>query len=224
MASEVDISNIALAHLGDTATVASLYPPEGSAQAEHCARFYPVARDALLEMHAWSFATRRIALPLLNTVVSTWAYVYKMPNDVINVMAVIPPEANDDYSMRMSYPSQYGYNPEIIPSAGSYIPQPYHIETLADGTQVVMTNQENAVLRYTRKVTDTTQFSPLFTTTLTWFLASMLAGPMIKGDVGAAEAKRCLQMMQVYLTEATASDAQQRNIHPNPVVPWMAGR
>ena len=50
MASEVDICNLALGHLGDNATVASLNPPEGSVQAQHCARFYPIARDALLEM------------------------------------------------------------------------------------------------------------------------------------------------------------------------------
>ena len=42
MASEIDIVNLALSRLGDDATVASLYPPEGSAQAEHGARFYPV--------------------------------------------------------------------------------------------------------------------------------------------------------------------------------------
>lgn len=52
MASEVDICNLALARLGDNATVASIDPPEGSAQAEHCARFYAIARDSLLEMHA----------------------------------------------------------------------------------------------------------------------------------------------------------------------------
>lgn len=224
MASDVDISNLALAHLGDTATVASLYPPEGSAQAEHCARFYPIARDSLLELHSWSFATRRVSLPLLSTTVPTWAYVYQVPNNVINVIAVIPPEANDDYSMRMSYPSQYGFNPEIIPTAGNYMPQPYQIEILPTGQQVIMTNQENAVLRYTAKITDTTQFSPLFVTALSWYLASMLAGPIIKGDVGSAEAKRCLQMMQAVLGQATESDAVQRNIHPNQVVPWMAGR
>ena len=37
-----------LGHIGDAATVSSINPPEGSAQAEHCARFYPIARDALL--------------------------------------------------------------------------------------------------------------------------------------------------------------------------------
>ena len=33
MASEVDICNLALAHLGDAATVSSINPPEGSIQA-----------------------------------------------------------------------------------------------------------------------------------------------------------------------------------------------
>ena len=224
MASEVDICNVSLAHLGDTATVASLYPPEGSAQAEHCARFYPIARDTLLEMHAWSFATRRVVLPLLNVTIPTWRYVYQMPNDVINVMAVIPYDANDDYSNNMSYPSQYGYNPEIIPAAGTYVPQNFSIETLTNGTQVLCTNQENAVLRYTAKVTDSTQFSPLFTISLTWLLSSMLAGPIIKGDMGAAEGKRCYQMFQGHFMEATQSDAVQRQIKPMHVVSWMAGR
>lgn len=224
MASEVDISNIALAHLGDTATVASLYPPEGSAQAEHCARFYPIARDTLLEMHQWSFCTKRVTLPLLNVTMPTWRYVYQLPNDVINVMAVIPYDTNDDYSNNMSYPSQYGYNPEIIPAAGTYVPQNFSIETLANGIQVICTNQEDAVLRYTAKITDTSKFSPLFTMSLTWLLASMLAGPILKGEMGAAEGKRCYQMFQGHFTEATQSDAVQRQIKPMHVVSWMTGR
>lgn len=62
MASEVEISNLALSRIGDSATVSSINPPEGSAQAEHCQRFYPIARNSLLEMHAWSFCDRRIQL------------------------------------------------------------------------------------------------------------------------------------------------------------------
>lgn len=224
MSSEVDICNIALARIGDTATVASLYPPEGSAQAEHCARFYPIARDAILEMHAWSFATRRATLPLLNVTMPPWKYVYQMPGDVINVLAVIPTDVNNDYATLAAYPSQYGFNPEIIPAAGSYVPQDYHIETLANGTQVICTNQENAVLRYTFQVSDTGKFSPLFTNALTWLLASMLAGPIIKGDQGAAEGKRCYQMFQAHFVEATQSDAVQRQIKPQHIVTWMAGR
>ena len=74
MASTVDICNLALAHLGDTATVASIDPPEGSAQSEHCARFYPIARDSLLEMHAWNFSMRRINLAQLTNSWPEWQY------------------------------------------------------------------------------------------------------------------------------------------------------
>ena len=56
MASVVDICNLALAHIGDDATVSSIDPPEGSAQAEHCKRFYAIARDTMLQMHNWNFA------------------------------------------------------------------------------------------------------------------------------------------------------------------------
>lgn len=226
MASEVDICNIALAHLGDSATVASINPPEGSAQSEHCARFYPVARDTLLEMHAWSFATRRSALALLDVAISQWKYIYAMPTNVVNVIAVIPPDSVNDYSAPAYYSTdQYGYNaPQINPAAAYYTPQDYSIETLSTGAQVICTNQENAVLRYTQRVTDTTQFSPLFNMSLTWLLASMLAGPVIKGDVGAAEGKRCYQMFQAHFVEATQSDAVQRQTKPQMVVPWIAGR
>ena len=227
MASEVDIVNLALSHLGDTASVASLYPPEGSAQAEHAARFYPIARDSLLEMHMWNFSTTRANLALLATSMPEWDYVYAAPNDLLNAIAVLPPEASDDYSARIMPTDLYGYTTlQNLPFnwSGTYTPQPFAMETLSDGTQVVCTDQQQAVLRYTRLTTDTTQFSPLFVMTLSWHLASMLAGPILKGDVGAAEAKRCTQMMQAYLSQAETSDANQRNIKPNQIVGWMAGR
>lgn len=225
MASEVQICNIALSHLGDTATVASISPPEGSAQAEHCARFYPIARDTLLEMHGWGFATRRITLALLTATMNQWKYVYAMPANVINVISVIPPDAVNDYSAPSYSFDTYGYHePQVNPAAAYYTPQPYSIETLSTGQQVICTDQVDALLRYTAAVTDTTKFSPLFTMSLSWLLASMLAGPLIKGDVGASEGKRCYQMFQAHYVEATQSDAVQRSIHPQQIVPWMSGR
>ena len=83
MASEVDICNLALARLGDNATVASIDPPEGSAQAEHCARFYAIARDSLLEMHAWKFATRRVQLAKLTVPSWDWSFAYAEPTGAL---------------------------------------------------------------------------------------------------------------------------------------------
>lgn len=227
MASEVDIANLALAHLGDTATIASLYPPEGSAQAEHAARFYPIARDTLLELHPWNFASKRVVLPLIESDGTTeWTYTYMLPTDVLSVVAVMPPSATNDYSVHVTPISAQGYaaNLSDIGVASAYVPQPYQVEASTDGTRIIRTDQEGAILRYNALVTDTTKFSPLFVTTLSWQLASMLAGPVIKGDVGQAEAKRCAQMAAVYLSQAKISDSQQRNVKPDHIVSWVVGR
>lgn len=230
MASEVDICNVALAHIGDSATVASIDPPEGSAQAEHCQRFYPIARDSLLEMHEWSFATKRVALAMLGNPTTEWAYCYAAPNNLLNTIAVLDPAAADDTSVALAMPSAWVETP--IPFGGVYTPQPYVLESADDGTSVIYTNQPNAVLRYTARVTDTTKFSPLVVETLGWALAGLLAGPVVKGEAGSAEAARC-QMIAFgrdgrsgLFGRATASDAGQRRstTRERQQVAWIVGR
>jgi len=226
MASDVDICNLALGHLGDNATVSSISPPEGSAQAEHCARFYPIARDALLEMHNWNFTMRRVNLAEVTNSWPEWKYAYALPADSINIIAVMPPDAHDDYATRFlptDTPSfAHNYSPMI--SAGRYSPQDFTVERADDGNHILYTNQEKAMLRYTAYVTDTTSYSPLFVMALSWQLASMLAGPILKGDAGSAEAKRCTQMAMGYLTQAEASDSNQRRNSIEHIVPWTSGR
>ena len=195
MASEVDICNVALAHLGDTGTIASIDPPEGSAQAEHCARFYPMARDTLLELHDWNFATRRISGAAVAPETTAWAYAYAKPNKALKVFAVLPPDADDDNVGTLGQPNT----------------EPFVVETDSSGREIIYTNIEDAVLRHTVRVTDPTRFPPLFIETLTWKLAAMLAGPVIKGDVGQTEAKRCEAMVQIYLGQAKLSDTRQRH-------------
>lgn len=201
MASEVDICNLALARLGDNATVASIDPPEGSAQAEHCARFYPVARDSLLEMHAWKFATRRVLLAQLTTDTWNWTFAYAEPTGVLKLLAVLPASASSDADT-----------------------QEYEAETDGNGTPIILTDLEGASLRYVAHVTDTTVFSPLFVDALAWLLASYLAGPVLKGDAGAAMAKACLQSFMLALSNAKVSDANQRKVRPEHKPDWIAGR
>jgi hypothetical protein len=202
LASDVDICNLALAHLGDDATVATIDPPEGSAQATHCARFYPISRATLQDMNNWGFCTTRQALALLTaTPVSGWTYAYAPPSDAVNILALFVAGSADDYS-----------------------PQPFDIEQLPDGTSVIYTNTPNAVCRYTRHIVDTTKFPPLFIEALAWLLASQLAGPVLKGDAGRAATKECYLMFMARYREATASDAAQRKVEPTHNVAWVAGR
>lgn len=201
MSSDVDICNLALANLGDEATVSSIDPPEGSAQAEHCARFYPIARDALLEMHSWKFATRRTTLAALATDTWNWQYAYAEPADALRILAVLPvTAASDDES------------------------QDFETESGPAGESVIYTNQDTASARYTVRVTDTTKFSPLFVDCLARLLSSYLAGPLLKGDAGIAEAKSQLAIFRADLAEARASDANQRKGEPTHTPAWIGGR
>lgn len=195
MASALDICNLALAHLGDSANVSSIDPPEGSAQAEHCARFYPVARDSLLEMHNWSFATRRVQLALLAEDIDTaWSYAYAAPNGMVKPIAVLLDGSTNDADA-----------------------QPYITETLSTGLVIIYTNAENAVLRYVARVTDTTKFTPLFVDALSWLLASYLAGPIIKGDSGVQAGRACFQTFTGQYQRAAGSDANLQNVRKNHV-------
>lgn len=221
MASEVDISNLALAHLGDAANISSF--DEGSAQAAHCGTFYPIARDALLERHTWGFATTRDNLALLSvTPPSGWQFVYAVPNNMLNTIAVLDPAAGDDYSVAM--PVEFSQSGTLNTGQGIYTPQPFEIETLPNGTDVIYTNQINAVLRYSVRVTDPSKFSPLFIVTLGWFLGGDLAGPVLKGDAGRKAAMACYAQGEKILLQAQVSDANQRLIQPRQNVSWMAGR
>lgn len=222
MSSEVEICNLALSRLGDSATVAAINPSDGSAQADHCSRFYPIARDSMLEMHSWGFATTRVSLALMTNPWPEWTYAYAQPNDAVNLLAVLAPDAASDYSVAVPLAANYYGN--VNTGTGIYTPQEYAAETDATGNEIIYTNQVNATLRYTRRVTDTTKFSPLFTDALGWLLASYMAGTILKGDSGMAAARNCAAMFQQVMGRATTSDANQQRNTINQSVSWMAGR
>lgn len=200
MASEVDICNLALSHLGDGATVSSLYPPEGSAQAEYCATYYPLARDTLLEMHPWGFAMRRKALPLMAEQSADGLFCYGLPPDCLRVVSVLSGRADGAASLR------------------------YFRETLPDGQPVLYADAPDAVLRYVSNVRDTHRFPPLFVAALSWHLAAMLAGVVMKGDVGAQFAALCEAQKQRLLQEAKNADGLQCKQGMRHTAPWMRGR
>lgn len=229
MSSETDICNLALGHLGDIANIASISPPDGSIQSQHAATFYPIARDSLLEMRYWNFATTRVPLSLLATQMTEWAYIYAAPTDALRFLAVLASDAPDDYSSsNTGLPNGVGigfgdvFTPE---SYGIYTPQPFAVESDSVlGTPIILTNLQGATLRYTKRVTDSTRFTPLFTRALSWLLASDLAGPVLKGDIGAAATERCYKMAMTVLAAAAESNANSRSIRPKQQVPWIARR
>ncbi len=201
MVCAVDICNLALSHIGDSATVESIDPPEESAQAEHCARFYPIAVSTLIGMHHWAFAMRRESLAALDMSAGAWRYAYAVPAQMISIISVGFPDHGDNADAN-------GYS----------------LETLGDGTSVLLTNVPDAVLHYTRHVTDSEMFPPLFVTALSWYLASLLAGPMLQGDSGVRAAQLCTKTFSTWFSQAIKNDVGKRRVRPEHRVSWIDAR
>lgn len=219
MASLVDICNLALARLGDEASVVSIDPPDGSIQASHCARFLPMVRDSLLQSHAWGFALRREALAAVTMPAGTsgWLYAYAMPNNCLQLLAVQEPDASDDFTAALS-------SDDPLRGIGT----PAHLVELSpEGAHVIYSDVAAAVARFVQRVDDPTMWSPLFTEAMTWRLAGAVAGPLIKGDGGMRQALRCEEMAGAVLARAKAQDAQQsrQRLMSQPLATsWLAAR
>lgn len=151
MASEVTISNMALSHLGQVETVVSLSPPN-DVNAGRCARFYASARDEMLEAFNWSFAAKRATLANVTLDTTAWGFKFAMPSDCLKARKLLPYGATDD-------------------STG--------IQYLIEG-DFLYCNNENPTLLYTKRVTDTTKFTPMFTSSVSYRLSSFIAGPIVK--------------------------------------------
>jgi hypothetical protein len=205
VASSVDICNLALAHLGDDATVSSINPPEGSAQAEHCARFYPIARDTALEAHSWNFATKRATLALVTGAAPEgWEYAYALPADCLSSSSVM--------------------NVWMEGASDNTPGEQFVVETTTSNGTLIYTNAESAVVRYTARIIDTTKFSPMFVNAVSWLLSSYLAGPVVKGDAGMKIGEGMFKMYLNEVAKAAASDANSRKYEPQHRPDWVAMR
>jgi hypothetical protein len=189
MASDVDICNLALSHVANDANITSIDPPDPTVEADHCARFYPIVRDQILESHAWRFATRRIALAeLAVNPVDHWAFAYGVPAQLIRPLAILQSESTDDTQV-----------------------YEFAVEITQDGTDVIYTNIEDAVLKYIGRVTDPGKFTPMFVVAFSYLLAYYVAGPLTKD----LKLKQSLMQyyMQVALPQAQASDANGQRVN-----------
>lgn len=232
MASDIDICNLALARLGDEANVSSINPPDQSAQANYCARFYPMSLASILDDHNWGFATKTITLALTTCNNSLWDYCYEAPSDMINIIAVFDSAAVGDVNYggvinASGNSSIYGQGSTatfINRSATHGNQQAFSLEVDALGNSLLYTNQASAMLKYVAYVSDTTKFPPSFVDALAWKLASNLAGIIVKGDVGVAASIKCIQAYMAALENAKESDTQNRKVFPAPAPSGIAAR
>jgi hypothetical protein len=193
MASEVEICNLALSHLGERASITSISPPDQSKYAGDAAMFYSMARDIALEAYAWDFATTRVALAQTTNTFTNWEYAYSLPADYLKAREVFDANAIDE-------------------SADN----PFSVEG-----QILYTNVENAVLRYTKKITNTGLFSPTFVFATSLLVASYLAGPVTKSRKVSNE---LLLQYRAVISQASSLNGNASNFMKDHTPEWLRMR
>jgi hypothetical protein len=144
MASEAGICNAALQLVKHSKTITSL--EQGTKEANACEAVYTDLRDAMLEMHAWNFAVKRVKLAqLVATPSFEWKYSYQLPSDHIRVLSVSASTAGLGRAA-------------------------YRIEGSTLGADA-----EDIYLKYVARITDPNLMTPTFRLALSKLLASRLA-------------------------------------------------
>ena len=182
MSTAVDICNMALAYLGDRATVTSIDPPEGSPQADHCARFYPIALGQILRAGSWSFATVRKPLSRVTDVPKEANFAYAYPSDCIELLSV-----HDE--------------------GGSHIRE-YSVGRSGDAL-VLLTRVPVGWVVYSTSETPAEVLPSDLADALAHLLASKLAGAMLTGASGAQMAEEHLKIYLTLLKDVMQRDAKQ---------------
>lgn len=196
MATSIDIVNQALSHLGNKANVASIDPPDGTAEAGWASRFYNTSVYRALEHHDWSFARKRFELNEVDNPSSVWAYAYQKPSDCLAARRILTDDAThlEDDS------------------------EPFTIE----GT-TILTNKEDAVLVYTGPVVDAALFSAAFCDVVAAELAAFLAGPILRGAEGVKAMSDLRKLAAALASDAAALDGRNERRNDGQYVPASIG-
>ena len=199
MASDVDVCNMALSHFGSESVVTSLSPVDGSVEAGHCKRFFSLARQEALEMAPFTWTKKRALMAAVANPSRTWAYAYALPGDCLSPLRVLQQTKASEWLFGPSSSALTADALRIFTERGS---ADFELEG-----RVLLTHEPEAVLLYTRDITDLTHDSAAFISGFSYLLASYLAGPLIKGREGAAAGRELRAAARDALAAAAVQDA-----------------
>ena len=192
MTSVVSICNRALSSIGTRSTIAAI--TEASTEAKQCNLIYEATRDEVLSMAFWNFARKVLTGSLLKSAPGTptntsapgvvwndtyppppWLFEYTYPSDCIQVRMLQPQPTMGYTGVVPIFSSGSGlYSAPVLGQRYPAIPFEAVVDTDASGNDVnaIVTNEYQALLVYTKRVTDPNIFSSQFVQALVAALAA----------------------------------------------------
>lgn len=200
MASETEIANLALSHLGIGKEIASL-ETEKSEEATACRRFYTLLRDSSLRDFPWPFATKIIAVGLVEEDPNDeWSFSYRYPTDCLKLRRILSGTRNDNRQTRI----------------------PYKVARDDDGL-LIWTDKEDAEVEYTVKETNPERFSADFVTFLSLRLSVAIAPRLTRGDPFKM-GERAARLYELEVSKARATAVNEQQDEENPESEFISGR
>lgn len=186
------ICNMALSHLGQDVEIADV-ENENTPQARAMRRFYATALKQTLRDFNWPFATKTVALELVEeNPTSEWAYAYHYPSDCVQFRRILSGIRNDNAQSEVPFRVAYG-----------------------SASAVIYTDAKEAEGEYTVLVDDPSRFPDDFTQALSMRLAAYVA-PRIGGPqaIKLREAILALYFHELGGSRANAMNEEQAEEEP----------
>lgn len=204
MTTIVEICNDALSNIRAN-SINSLN--EASREAQVCKLKFPLVRDKLLRQYNWTFATVEVALGELALTAPRWRKVYNYPSDALNIQMLYPSAVSLDAADRASGLTIYGTQEQRLDYRLVY--EITHIE----GKKVIVCNSDDVIARYTKQIIDPNLYGSLFVMTLSWYLSSQIAIPLMGQGKGRGEKAVAEAEYRSLLPQAVKADDEE-SYHP----------
>lgn len=170
---------------------------QATPEARTCRQFYDMARQQTLRDHPWNFAQARVQLAEVGVPATypEYAYAYAWPDKCIRAHKVYTGGIATDFEVALS----------------------------EDGSgRILLTNAPEAVLAYTRDVSDPNMFDPLYVRALARRLAADIGKVFFKSN------PQTMQELETYyaneVRKAQAMDAREGKPDTVDDIPWITAR
>lgn len=223
MVAEVDIANRALSAIGTRSTISSL--TEYSNEALQCNLLLEPLRDEILRLAPWNCATNTANLALISAAPGTpenpttgtatwqkgqpyppWAYEYAYPSDCLRVLWIVPQFSTGFASGVPLTTAVTGGSPSFWQGPPVRFKVAIDQDNNNNDIKVILTNQEQAILVYIKRVIDPNVWDPQFVQALVDGLAARLT-IALTGDKALANLK--LQAANSTITLARQGDGNE---------------
>lgn len=194
--SATEICNMSLGRIGAKRINDIEDATDTKPEAIQCRLHYEQTRDALLRSNWWAFASDRESLTAESTAPDfEWDSQFPLPSDFLAMKAIYE---DNNTARRISL-------------------QSYAIE----GNKI-LSNESSMRIRYVKRVTDTSQFDPLFTEVLVLMLAIKLVMPLSQDKVLYRDLKE--ELKPLMLKVRTHSRQESETIGRTDLRPWNDAR